>query len=390
MFNGVFNFFAQLLSIFYDFAGNYAGAIAILTVAVNLVLAPLTLKATRSSIELQRWSPEIKKLQKLHSDDREAQSQAMMEFYKERGINPLGGCLPQLVQAPIFIVLYNVMRGLFRRSDGEGSNFDPKYLDSCCPESALNDRLEESDKAVSLGLDLSRTPLNVLQDNIIEGLPYLALIGMVAVTGWYQHRQIQGRNPNAGAMNPQQQQILKYLPFLLPIFSFSFPTGLVVYFVIGNLFRVTLQSFITWKYYGGDAFALPEGYEALEDVDDETDGKSGGAKNAKKTASSAKAKAGANGTKSGTRPKNASGKTANTSSSNGRRSGASAKGGSRHGRMSNSASSGAPRRPTRPSNVSKSSAATGSDGASSSRRGGGRVTPQGTTGTPNRKKRKKR
>ena len=128
MFNGVFNFFAQLLAIFFDFAGNYAGAIAILTIAVNLVLAPLTLKATRSSIELQRWSPEIKKLQKRHADDREAQSQAMMEFYKERGINPLGGCLPQLVQAPVFLVLYNVMRGLFRRSDGDGSNFDPKYL----------------------------------------------------------------------------------------------------------------------------------------------------------------------------------------------------------------------------------------------------------------------
>ena len=409
MFNGIFNFFAQLLAWFYDIAGSYAGAIALLTLAVNIVLAPLTLKATRSSIELQRWAPELKKLQKEHADDREAQSAAMMAFYKEHSINPLGGCLPQLVQAPVFIVVYQVMRGLFRRADApEGvdtlQNFDPKYLESCCPDSALEQSLLATNEANSLGLDLARTPLDVLQESVITGLPYLFLIGLVAVTGWYQHRQIQGRNPNA-SMNPQQAQILKYLPFMLPIFSFSFPTGLVVYFVVGNIWRVALQTFITRKYFGGDAFALPEVGDTVNSTATETPAK--GSRNAKNGSGGKGAKALSSGAASNgagkAEAKTGSNKSgSNKSGSNGSgRKGAASVGGrlaktadeaapppSRHGRRSDGnsrpewGSTKSPQRRRAPSD---------DDGASGRSRTGGRVTPPGTQGAnPNRKKRKKK
>ncbi len=405
MFDGIFNFFAQLLAWFYDIAGSYAGAIAILTVAVNIVLAPLTLKATRASIDLQRWAPELKKIQAAHADDREAQAVAMQEFYRERNLNPLGGCLPQLVQAPIFLVLYQVMRGLFRRGDGPGdpANFDPKYLDSCCPESALNTRLEGSNEALSLGLDLSRTPLNVIQESIFKGIPYLILIGLVALSGWYQHRQIQGRNPNASAMNPQQAMILKYLPFMLPIFSFSFATGLVIYFVVGNLWRVGLQTFITRKYYGDGALDLAEEDALDEDQVKEAaaraksrseenrarkTGAAGGAQNGSNKGGSNKSgsnKSGSNGAK-----KNGSG-TKKGASSNGRSVGGRFTGDddevaeSRHGRRSGSASS---RPRPKPKPKPKSDSDNGDGGGRPS--AGGRVTPAGTQGNANRKKRKKR
>lgn len=396
MFDGIFNFFAQLLAWFFDIAGSYAGAIAILTVAVNIVLAPLTLKATRSSIELQRWAPELKKIQNAHKDDREAQAAAMQDFYRERKLNPLGGCLPQLVQAPVFLVLYQVMRGLFRRGDGGGdpANFDPKYLDSCCPESALNTKLEGSNEALSLGLDLSRTPLSVLQDNVFEGLPYLLLIGLVALTGWYQHRQIQGRNPNS-AMNPQQAMILKYLPFMLPIFSFNFATGLVIYFVVGNLWRVGLQTFITRKYYGDGALDLPPGSEIDVDTETKADTAGSGQKNNKNGAKKASSNAGS--TKNAAN-KNANGKGANSKAANskaGRFSGADDDVvESRHGRRSGSQSS-RPRpkpkpKPNATSNGSSSSASKGANGNGGRPSNGGRVTPAGTQGNANRKKRKKR
>ncbi len=119
---------AQALSFFYSLVPNYGIAIAMLTLAVMIVLTPLTLKGTRSMMIMQSLQPEMKKLQAQYKDDRQKLNEELLKFYKENNINPLGGCLPLLIQLPVFLILYRVIAGLTYIPSGQ-TTFQPKYLD---------------------------------------------------------------------------------------------------------------------------------------------------------------------------------------------------------------------------------------------------------------------
>jgi YidC/Oxa1 family membrane protein insertase len=265
-----FDFFAQILSFFYDLVPNYSFSIIMLTLAVMIVVTPLTLKGTRSMMVMQQLQPEIKKIQTQFKDDRQRLNEELLKFYKENNLNPLGGCLPLLVQAPVFIVLYQVLRGLTRRDSGLGFDagwvigdnglgqvgttppeivraFDPAYLHT---DSAMYESLHQSTTMDGpLGIDLALSPSQALSEGIISALPYLVLIAIVGATGFIQQRQIQGRNPNA-QINPQQQAIMRLLPIFLPVISFTLPTGLVLYFAVSNIYRIGQQAFISRSIYG--------------------------------------------------------------------------------------------------------------------------------------------
>src|SRR5581483_8140018 len=104
--------FAQALAFFYRLVPDYGVAIALFTLAVMIVLTPLTLKETRSMMIMQSLQPEMKKLQAQYKDDRQKLNEELMKFYRENNINPLGGCLPLLIQLPVFWILYRVIYGL--------------------------------------------------------------------------------------------------------------------------------------------------------------------------------------------------------------------------------------------------------------------------------------
>src|ERR1700680_4430798 len=112
IFKPLYEALAWIIAVFYAVIPNFAIAIALLTVVVMIVTAPLTVKSTRSTIAMQRVAPEMKKLQQKYKGDRVTLNEEMMKLYKEHGVNPAGGCLPLIVQAPVFIVLYGVIRGL--------------------------------------------------------------------------------------------------------------------------------------------------------------------------------------------------------------------------------------------------------------------------------------
>src|SRR2546429_10020254 len=112
MLDPLYNAFGAVLAFFYAIIPNEGVAIILLTITVMLVLFPLTAKSARSMLAMQRLQPEIKKLQAKHKNDRQALNEAMMAFYKEHSVNPLSGCLPQLVQFPVLIVMFRVLRGL--------------------------------------------------------------------------------------------------------------------------------------------------------------------------------------------------------------------------------------------------------------------------------------
>jgi YidC/Oxa1 family membrane protein insertase len=261
--------FGAVLAFFYDLVPNYAFAIVMLTLVVMLIVTPLTLKGTRSMMVMQQLQPEMKKIQQKYKDDRQRLNEELLKFYKEHEINPLGGCLPLLVQMPIFLVLYQVLRGLTRRVSGLGFDvgwatgqagtarppssppsivrtFDPAYVNQ---GTSLYHNLSSSTQMNALGLDLSESASSALGQSFWHALPYLVLIAIVGVTGFVQQRQIQGRNTGA-QVNPQQQAIMRIMPIFLPVISFTLPAGLVLYFAVSNLFRIGQQAFISRSIYG--------------------------------------------------------------------------------------------------------------------------------------------
>ena len=109
VFDVFFDLLAQVMAFFYSVVPSYGFTIIALTLVVMVILTPLTLKGTRSMMMMQQLQPEMKKLQTQYKDDRQKLNEELMKFYKENNINPLGGCVPLLVQFPVFIVLYNTL-----------------------------------------------------------------------------------------------------------------------------------------------------------------------------------------------------------------------------------------------------------------------------------------
>ena len=236
--NFLFEAFAWTISFFYDATKSYGLAIVLLTIAVRLVLFPLTAKQAKSMQAMQRVQPELKRLQTKYKNDRQKLNEEMMKFYKENNINPLAGCLPLLLQMPLFIVLYNVINGLTRTRDGVG---DPKYLDK---GSELYQSLRQAGgEMVSWGIDLSKSASSASSEGFVEALPYFALVAIVIGTGYYQQRQMTARNPQA-AQNPQAQMMGKIFPIVFGLISYSIQAGVVVYFAVSNLWQIGQQYLI--------------------------------------------------------------------------------------------------------------------------------------------------
>jgi YidC/Oxa1 family membrane protein insertase len=106
----------SVLQYFYGWTHDYGFAIILLTLAMRLLLTPLMWKQTKSMIELQRIQPKIKALQEKYKNDKEKQQEELMKFYSENKVNPFGGCLPLILQMPLFIALFNVLRERSRSS----------------------------------------------------------------------------------------------------------------------------------------------------------------------------------------------------------------------------------------------------------------------------------
>ena len=103
---------AWLISQFYALTANYAIAIALVAVVIMLLLLPLTLKSTKSMLEMQRLQPEMRRLQQQHRGDRQKLNEEMMKLYQEHKVNPMASCLPLLAQMPIFFIMFRVLHKL--------------------------------------------------------------------------------------------------------------------------------------------------------------------------------------------------------------------------------------------------------------------------------------
>jgi len=238
------------LSFFYGLIPNFGIAIILLTVTIGLLLFRLTLKQTRSMRSLQEIQPEIKKLQRDLKHDKQAQQQAMMDLYKEKGVNPAAGCLPLIAQMPIWFALFSVLRS-FGSSELESRL---RWVSEGSPlESAVRAHTASSPTLDFLYMDLTRTPSAVgfgetvgdaqVAGDLVSAIPYFLLILLVMGTAWYQQKQTMARSNNQNQQQPGQA-VMKVFPLFFGFISFNMPTGLVLYFAASQIFRIGQQSLI--------------------------------------------------------------------------------------------------------------------------------------------------
>lgn len=290
MFDSIFEFAAKILNFFYGLVPNFAVAIMLMTLLVMLVTTPLTLKGTRGMIKMQLLQPELKKIQEKHKGgDRQEMNAEMMAFYQENNLNPLGGCLPLLVQAPVFLLLFRLIRGLTRT--GDDGTFDPKYLE---PDSSLYEALDRREEMVAFGLDLAESTSQAVGESIIHGLPYLMLILFMIGAQYLQQKQVSARNPDGGMAMPQQKILLRVMPAFFGVISINFPAALVVYWVTSSVYRIGLQAYITRALYAGEesvgALANKAAAKARE-MNKDSKGEDGKGSDAKGTGAKGKADA---------------------------------------------------------------------------------------------------
>lgn len=218
MLNAISEPLGRLLFYIYGMVNSYGLSIVVFTIIVKLVLLPLTLKQTKSMKQMQELQPKIKELQKKYAKDKQKLNEKTMELYQKHNVNPAGGCLPLLIQLPILIALFQVLR------QPELYVFPPEVY-------------ETVEKSFLWIKDLSATSsfMESIKDPIMWILPVLA-----AVTTYYQSKM----STPTGTDNPSQSTMTVVMPLMIGYFSFSFPAGVTLYWVLSNLFQIVQQYFL--------------------------------------------------------------------------------------------------------------------------------------------------
>ncbi|HUQ76345.1 MAG TPA: membrane protein insertase YidC, partial [Burkholderiales bacterium] len=185
-----------ILKWIHGLVGNWGWSIILLTVLIKLVFYPLNAKAGRSMAQMKVLGPKMEKLKQLYGEDRQKMNQAMMELYRTEKINPLGGCLPIVVQIPVFIALYWVLLA---------------------------------------SIELRHAPwLGWIQD-LSAPDPYFILPVIYAVSMFVQTKL----NPQPA--DPVQAKVMLMMPIVFSVFFLFFPSGLVLYWVVQNLLSIVQQ-----------------------------------------------------------------------------------------------------------------------------------------------------
>ncbi|MCF8003420.1 MAG: membrane protein insertase YidC [Chromatiaceae bacterium] len=191
-----------LLNAIHSVVGNWGWAIIILTILIKAAFYKLSETSYKSMANMRKMTPRIQALKDRYGDDKEKLNQAFMELYKKEKINPLGGCLPILVQIPVFIALYWVL------------------LES---------------------VELRHAPFILWLDNLTEPDPLYILPLIMGVSMFVQQKL------NPPPPDPMQAKIFMALPFVFTVFFAFFPSGLVLYWVTNNLLSISQQWYITRK-----------------------------------------------------------------------------------------------------------------------------------------------
>lgn len=188
-----------VLKFFYNYIGNYGFAIILLTVCIKLIFWPLTQKSYKSMKGMQKLQPEMKKLREKYGSDKQKLNQEMMSFYKENKVNPMGGCLPMIIQIPVFFALYRVLLG---------------------------------------SIELRHAPFMLWITDLSAKDPYYVTPLIMGVTMFLQQKMTPTN------MDPTQEKIMLMMPVVFTFMFLNFPAGLVLYWLTNNLLTILQQYLI--------------------------------------------------------------------------------------------------------------------------------------------------
>lgn len=187
-----------------SYVGNWGWAIILFTLLVKLVLFPLSYKGMMSMQKLKDLAPKMKDIKEKYKDDPAKMNAQMMEMYKKHGANPMGGCLPLILQIPVFFALYRVL---------------------------LN------------AVELQGAPWILWIENLAQMDPYFVLPILMGASMWFQQRITP-----SNFTDPLQEKIFKFFPVIMTVFFVYFPSGLVLYWLVNNLSTIVQQYFINHMY----------------------------------------------------------------------------------------------------------------------------------------------
>ncbi len=262
IFHPLFVAIAAVLAWIYGIVPTYAVAIILLTVLIMALLTPLTIKSSRSMIQMQALQPEMQKLRAKYkgAENRQQLNEEMMKLYREHGVSPTGGCLPMFLQMPALIVLYDTIRGLANTvkagtkfgtghkichpSAGQTVCATPRYV----PHSSLifHNLLKTPGVMKSIGLNLAAKPLTH-RANWVDYIPYFAMLIVAVGLQYFQMAQMTKRNKknNTQQAVPQQMQTMqKVMPLIFAYIYFLVPAGVVIYMIVSSAIRVLTQDLI--------------------------------------------------------------------------------------------------------------------------------------------------
>ncbi len=236
LWHGLLSGLGSVLSFFYDLLPSYGVAIVLLTVFVRVLLLPLTIKQTRSMQQMQQIQPKVKELQRKYKGNRQKLNEELMKLYKEHQVNPLGGCLPLLLQLPVFFALYQVLTGgggIQHLPDGSSLKAaivggQERFLSmnlACSPAAAMNpDALPSLDCGAG---------------GVGAAIPYFVMMALMVGTMFYQQKQMQKASTGPQAANMKLMTTI--MPAFLGVISYSIAAGVLVYWVTTNVWQIAQQ-----------------------------------------------------------------------------------------------------------------------------------------------------
>lgn len=224
-----------------DSGWAWGGAIVLLTVLMRILIFPLFVKQIQSSRKMQALNPQIQVLRKKYKNDKQRLNQEMMKLYQENGANPISGCLPLLIQFPVFISLFNVLNKIAKAKEGNGSH-------------GISPELVKSAKEANIfGAHISDSFMNAWSTEP-KAWNALAITGIAvaisSTTTFLTMKSSMSRQPAMDPDNPMAsaQKMMVWLAPIFGLFGIAFPLGVLLYWVTSNSWTLAQSHYIYSKY----------------------------------------------------------------------------------------------------------------------------------------------
>jgi YidC/Oxa1 family membrane protein insertase len=252
IFQPLIDVFETVLKFFHGGGISWGWSIVLLTIAVRAVLIPLTFRQIKSMVRMQGLSPQMKEIQQKYKEDKQRQQQEIMKFYKENNVNPLSSCLPMVLQLPVFVSLYYMLRKSLRGDICPNAQhaFQTHYA-------ALHHVSAAAAKGQTTACGSSAAGAHFLFISDLTAKATGIELGLLIVL--YIGSQLGSTLVMSGAtMDPTQRKIMMFMPLIFVLFVIRFPAGLLLYWITTNLWTVA-QQYTVRRYIGPTQAVVPGG-----------------------------------------------------------------------------------------------------------------------------------